>query len=78
MHGREDGGVLSHTQVIVGAPHCDLARPAGVTMGGAGEGPGVTLQIGKYTVPSFAMEFLKLPAEMGFVVHVMLQSALNG
>jgi hypothetical protein len=78
MHRREHGGVLSHTQVIVGAPHGDLARSAGMTVRGAGEGSSVALNIRKYAVPSFAVKVFKLLAEVSFVVHGVLRSAQNG
>jgi hypothetical protein len=72
VHGREYLGMLSHAEIVVGAPDDHLAGTALTMMRRQGEAAGLALEIGEDAVASFApkpAEFLK---EKRFVIHDVL------
>ena len=72
VHRRQHRGVLAHAEIVVGAPHGDLAGAVRMVMPGTGKGAGLALEIGKYAIASFAMKTFKLPAKISLVVHDVL------
>ena len=52
VHGADDGGVLAHAEVVVGAPDGDFVVPVavGAHVGGAREAAGLALEVGEDAV----------------------------
>ncbi len=72
VHGGEHQGVLSHAEIVVGAPYRDLAARAVVI--GTRKRPGPPLEIGEYPVASFRPQRVEPLFEEAFVIHVVLYS----
>jgi hypothetical protein len=64
VHGRHDGRMLAHAQVIVGAPNGDLARLGdSVAVKRPREPAGQALQIGENSITAFRLQMFELRAE---------------
>src|SRR6202035_2957908 len=55
-HGIDDGGVASHSEIVVRAPDDDLTRGIFAAPGGIGRALGVPLEIGEHPVTALAMD----------------------
>ena len=70
VHGCQDIGVLTHTEIIVGAPDRDLAYLAVHMHGSPGEFSGLTFQVGEYAIAALIPQRGYLIGEETFVIHV--------
>ena len=75
VHRGEYDGVLSHSQIVVGAPYRHIARSLSAVMGGLRKIAHFAFKIGKYAITPFLAQAFQLPAEIRLVVHCFLQSA---
>src|SRR5712671_3397906 len=76
LHGREDGWMLPHAEIIVRAPHRHLGADAVVI--GAREAPAAPLQIGEHAIPPLGARCLKALVEEAFVIHRQCASSIPG
>ncbi len=75
VHRGDDGGVLTHPEVVVRAPHRDFAAAAVAVKGGEREPARPPLEIGKNAVVAVASEAIKLLTKKRLVVHRNLHCA---
>ena len=68
VHGGDHRGVLAHAEIVVGAPDGDLLL-LGPVVGGAGEAPGLALEIGEDAVAAFGPQRVEFGLEEAFIVH---------
>ena len=68
-HGAHHGEVLAHAEIIVRAPHRDLARPVGRMPDRRREAPGDALEIGEDAVAALGLEALDGAFEEALVIH---------
>ena len=69
VHRRQHRRILAHAEVVVGAPDGDVRRAVQAVMGGAGERPGVALQLGEDPVTALGLEGVDRRPEDILVVH---------
>ena len=74
MHRANDGGVLPHAEIVVGAPDRHFLRAAIGMARRARKGAAVAFQFSEDAVAPFAVEPIDLLAEVGLVVHGFLHS----
>jgi hypothetical protein len=60
MHGGEHLRVLTHAEIIVGAPHGDIVAAIVVAACGGGELAGVTFEIGEDAVTALRAQGIEL------------------
>lgn len=72
VHRLQHCGMLAHSQIVVRAPHGDLAGTALMMVLGARKRTGLALQIGEHPIAPFAVKAFDLAAEIGFVIHGVL------
>jgi len=75
-HRLDNRGMLPHGEVVVAAPHGDVARRLAFAMQArAREGADDPLELGEYTVASFVVQTAKVPSEKCLVIHLPLSPA---
>src|ERR1700742_4136663 len=67
MHGGEHLRVLAHAEIVVRAPHRDVALAAGAVMGRFGKGSDLALEVGEHAIAPLAAKTIKLASEIVFV-----------
>jgi hypothetical protein len=77
MHRREHCGMLTHSEIVVRTPNGHFTGTARMMVIGPWKGTGLTLKICKYAIPPFAMQAVKLLAEIGFIVHEEFPKVLS-
>ena len=75
-HRLDNRGVLAHGEVVVAAPHGDVARRLAVAVQArAREGADDALQLGEHAVASLVVQAAKVAREKCLVVHLPLSPA---
>ncbi len=69
LHGLEHDGMLAHGEVVVAAPHRDVAGLAVLVETRAREGADDALQLGEHAVTPFIAQASKMTREKCLVVH---------
>ena len=68
-HGADHLGMLAHAEIVVGAPHDDVARPLWGVPDCARETAGEPLEVGKHPVAALVPEPGQGPREIRIIVH---------
>ena len=69
LHGLEHGGMLSHGEIIIAAPHHHLINAVFVIIEGVGEFAHLALEIGEDAVSSFFFDCVQAIGKKVIVVH---------
>jgi hypothetical protein len=69
VHRGKHGGMLTHAEVVVGAPYSDFTGTTRMMMRHVRKSTRLAFEIGKNTIPPLATEIGKLPPKMVFAVH---------
>ena len=76
LHGLDDGGMLTHGEVVVAAPDRDVARRFALAVeAGAGKGSDDAFEFGEDAVTPFVAKAFQMAVEEGFVVHGLVSPA---
>src|SRR5262249_49939582 len=68
-HGTDDARMLPHAEVVVAAPHHDLARPVRRTPDRVGEASGDALQLDEHAVAPLVMQSIESVGEALAIGH---------
>jgi hypothetical protein len=69
LHGLDHHRMLAHGEIVVGAPHGDVAHRAVLVEAGARKGAGNTLQLGEHAIASFVVQAPQMAGEKCLVIH---------
>ena len=69
VHGVEDGAVLAHAEIVVGAPDGDLPISRPVMADGAWKLARLAFQIGENAIPAFGTQCIKFCSKEIFVIQ---------
>ena len=72
VHGRQYHGVLAHAEIVVGAPHRNLARAICREMVRHWKATAAALQIRENPISAFSMKGVELLLEQALKIHVDL------
>src|SRR4029079_18702118 len=69
LHGFEHDRMLAHRQIVVAAPHGDIARLAVLVEARAREGADDALQLGEYAIAPLVAQAIEMAREESLVIH---------
>ena len=69
LHGLDHDRMLAHGEIVVGAPHGDVARPCRLVEARAREGAGDALQLGEHAIAALVVQAPQMTGEKCLVIH---------